>query len=209
MSIPAFYIFLCAAFLGSLFVYNKLEPWFFKMCVPYLLMNLIAETYGLIIKSRGLKNYWIYNISTTLEFGFYFFIFFKILKEVALKKYIKITSLIFFPLCFINILFVQGINHFHSNTFLIGSIILISLCFFYFREQLRSEEIINPLKQKMFWISIGVMFFYLGGFFELGLFEFIHFKNPLIEKKFSTLLNVLNCFLYSMYLIAFSTVNAK
>jgi len=211
MNFPAYYIVLSIAFIVSLVFYKKIKPAYFRLCCPYLLMNLVVETYGIISKSQGKSNYWIYNISTTIEFGFYFFIFYINLTNQNVRRYIVWVSILFFPFCFINIFFIQGINHFHSITFLAGSFFLICLSVLYFQDQIikENEFLKNPLKEKMFWIATGVLFFYSVGFFNLGLFEIIHVHNSLLKTVTDLLLNLLNIFLYCTFIIAFLIGNDK
>ncbi|MCW3093358.1 MAG: hypothetical protein JWP81_4427 [Ferruginibacter sp.] len=204
MSFPFFYIVLVIAVLISVIKLKRQKPSYLRLFFPYLLMNLCVETFGLITRAQGKNNYWIYNFSTTVEFGFYFFIFYKTLHNVFVKRAIIFTSFLFFPFCIINIFFIQGIHHFHSISFLMGSIFLVSLSVLYFQEQLREDEqITNPLTEKMFWISTGVLFFYVTSLFSLGLFELIHLKNPSLKVLADALLNLLNIFLYCTFIISF------
>lgn len=207
--IPFFYFVLLLSFITALAKYKTIRLSYFHLSVYYLLMNLIVETYGLVTKAQGKNNFWIYNLSTTAEFGFYYYLFYKANANLRDRRVIQIISMIFFPLCFINIIFIQGINHFHSNTFILGSISLIYLSVSYFKYELRLDEITNPFTKKMFWIATAVLFFYTGTIFNLGLFEFIHIKSIVLEKKLDILLNILNTFLYTAYVISFLFLNEK
>ncbi|MEP6724269.1 MAG: hypothetical protein ABJC98_00560 [Bacteroidota bacterium] len=207
--IPLFYFVLFLSFIVGLARYKSIEINYFKLSVLYLFMNLLVETYGIISKDQGKNNFWVYNLSTTAEFGFYYYLFYKATGNLLHKKIIKAISMVFLPLCFINIFFIQGINVFHNNTFGLGSVTMVYLAACYFKQELGLEEIANPLSKKMFWIATGVLFFYTGTVFYLGLFEFIHIKNAALVNNFDILLNILNICLYVVYIISFLFVNGK
>ncbi len=201
--IPIFYLVLVASFGTGIAKYKNIEPTYFKWSVLYLLMNVVVETYGLISKASGKNNYWAYNLSTIVEFTFYYYLFYNATTNLSHKKNIGIIGSITLLFCIVNIFFIQGLNHFHSNSFVLGSLSLIYLSVCYFIQQSDLEEPSNPFTKKMFWITTGVLFFYTGTIFNLGLFEYIHLKNSLLEKQFSILLNCLNSLLYIFYIIAF------
>ncbi|MDB5249288.1 MAG: hypothetical protein JWQ40_3682 [Segetibacter sp.] len=209
MHLPAFYITLIIAFTFAVATYKNIRPDYLKLSLPYLFINLVAETYGTITKINGIRNVWIYNIATTIEFAFYYYIYFRALKGRFAKKTIFLFSFLYFPFAIFNIIYIQGINHFHTNGFLIGALFLILLVFAYLQELMQTSLTYSPLKEKMLWISIGVILFYIVSFFYLGLFEFIDKNYPHLENIFDQILNILNVFLYLMFIIAFYIKNDK
>lgn len=209
MEIPVFYIILVLAFLIGCITIKRQEPYYLKLAVLYLFMNLVAETAGLYLKSKGARNYWIYNISTTLEFVFYFYIYYRAITLVPVKRAIKYGGTVIILFCVANMLFIQKMDHFHSYSFLLGSVGVIFLSILYLRQLLMNSFLINPVRKKMFWISMGVFFSYMGTFFYLGLFEIVHYQNRYFEYQLGLLLNVLNAILYLMYIFSFYARETK
>jgi hypothetical protein len=179
-----------------------------RLALPYLLINFITETYGIQTKAAQLNNYWIYNLSTTIEFAFYYYVYYRTLNTPSYKKIISVYAAFFFPFAIFNMFLIQGMDHFHTHGYLTGSIFLIVLVLLYLREVFLTIELRNPLKEKIFWISTGVLFFYIGSFFQMGFFEYI-FNSPSasIRYVFDALLNFLNVILYTMFIIAFNLKN--
>ena len=198
---PAFYFVLIIAIIVGVCRYRLLIHAGLIWAIPYLLMNFIAETYGIFVKE---SDYWIYNIATFLEFIFYFFIFYRALSGSGMRKIILWFSCLYFPFAIVNIVLIQGIHHFHTNSFLVGSVFLIFLAIAYLRQVIMNIEIINPLRQSMFWITTGVLFFYLGSFFYLGFFEYMQEFHSSLIPIFRQILNLLNVILYFFYIIAFN-----
>ena len=108
-----------------------------------------------------------------------------------------------FPmLVLLNMAFIQGLTEFHSYTNALGSILTVFFCCLFFYELL-----LNPLegelhKVPMFWISTGILFFYLGDLsFDL-LYNLL--KNDAMGKDlFKSINNNLILILYSCFIIAF------
>ncbi|MGZ5135217.1 MAG: hypothetical protein ACXWCG_08705, partial [Flavitalea sp.] len=201
LGIPAFYFLLIVAVIVAIIRYDRFKHTPLALALPYLVVNLIAETYGIFTTGN---DYWIYNIATIIEFGFYFYIFHRTITSVQLQKVIIWFSFLYFPFAIINVFLIQGIDHFHTNSFLVGSVFLIFLAGAYLRQLLINIEMYNPLRESMFWITTGVLFFYIGSFFYLGFFEYIQQFYPALINIFSQVVNILNVILYCMYIIAFN-----
>src|SRR6188508_2306189 len=103
MPVPAFYLALVAAFLSGLFNYRRLQRSPLLLAIPYLFVNLIAETYGI----THTDDYWIYNIATFLEFGFLFYLYASYIESVFIKKVILWLALFFFPFDLIDIFIIH------------------------------------------------------------------------------------------------------
>lgn len=104
--------------------------------------------------------------------------------------------------------FIQGMDEFHTLGFIPATTFTIFLCICYFRQIILSQVIENPLRDPIFWIATGVLFFYVVAFFPLGLFHHIENEGAGINKVFNILLKLLNVILYGMYIVAL-TVRPK
>ena len=143
------------------------------------------------------RNHWWYNLYTLYEFIFYIIIFRHLFENEKLKKACNVIGILYSAIFIINITFIQGWNHFHTYTYRLGSIVIIALCFFYFRQVMNSEISQNPLSIPFFWIATGLLFFYLGFFFYISAFDFIAYaKAREYARLFRFISNFLNIFLY-------------
>jgi hypothetical protein len=203
---PLFYIALVLAFLTSLFRYKYIQSSALVFSIPYLAVNIIAESYGIFTDA---EDYWIYNLSTIIDFIFYYYVYYRFIGDVLIRKWIRWFSIIYFPFCLLNIFFIQGFYSFHSNSYLAGACFLILLSVVYLRNLIVNIDTQNPFKDRLFWITTGVLFFYIGTFFHLGFFQYIESQYPSLDSVFKQLLRFLNVVLYCMYIIAFNVGNKQ
>jgi hypothetical protein len=138
----------------------------FVYFIPYMLMTVAAELLGRYTGHNHMYalNNQIFNISTVIEFLFFYYLFYQTINRPAAKNTIVVLSIIYFIWALINIAFVQGIDVFDSYTMLLGTLIIILFVFFYFYDAFDREEPVNLIREPMFWISIGIFLFYLGDF---------------------------------------------
>ncbi len=195
-----------SSFLVCLLLYKSLKNTELKYFLPFLFITLTVELTGLWMIQHGIKNYLLFNIFTTFEFIFYTFLFYKHFR----KNTFKVFSLVFMPLYIIsvtiNIVYYQGIDKFHTYTFLIGSFFIVVFCCLFFYESVLSEYLENTLtKQPFFWVCTGLLLFYLGSVIINALFEYLRTFDMQIEGKkiYGTINQSLNVILYSAFIFSF------
>jgi hypothetical protein len=203
LHLPIFIYFELAAFIVSLLTWRYLKGTAFRLFPFFLFFIVAVELIGTYIAwVLHMKNGWLFNISTTLEFIFYAHIFSLALRNPTFKK-LAVRFMVIYPiLVLLNLLFVQGFTQFHSYTVALGNMFMIVLCCLFFYELL-----LHPLegelrKEPMFWIGTGILFFHLGDLsFDL-LFNLL--KNEATGKEFfQSINNNLILILYSCFIIAF------
>jgi len=195
--------------IASIFFYlqtqkrNKMLLYF----IPFLFLTVIVEFIGGLYLSKGLRNYWMYNVFTTIEFVFYSLLFYTNFKKILFKKLIIIFIPFFIAFIILNMLFVQGINKtFNTYTFLLGSFFIVIFCCCFFYESVLPDKIDQQLsKQPFFWICSGLLIFYLGSVIINALFEYLRNNDLQAEgiRIYGIINNSLNVILYSSFSIAF------
>lgn len=198
MKIPLFLFFIGLAFLFGLISYQRIKFDYIRWFVPFLAITLGSEICSLMtfLKIDG-RNHWWYNLYTLFEFIFYIIVFRRAFENKGLKKACTVAIILYSFTFFINVFFIQGWNHFHTYTYRLGSITIITLCFLYFRQIMKSETATNPIDIPLFWISTGLLFFYFGFFIYISAFDFIAYsKIKEYAKLFKFISNFLNIFLY-------------
>ena len=147
-----------------------------------------------------------YNIFVASEYVFYAFIFYRSFKKKLLRKITLLLIPVSIGISLVNMLFIQGIYAFNSYSSLLGSFFIVLFCCFFFYESIQPEKIDEQLsKQPMFWISSGLLIFYLGSVIIDALWEYLT-SNALQNqgvKIYSTITHFLNVVLYSSFSIAF------
>jgi hypothetical protein len=170
----------------------------------FLLLTLFVECVTPFhwIRFHG-NNAWFFNIFTTIEFMYYSLIFYHILQKGSLKKAVIIVAIIFLIFTCVNIFMIQGFHRFHTISYRAGAIMVAVWCFLYFRQLLQSSEHIVLIKNPFFWMSTGLLFFYLGFFFYFSAFDYIVYKKIKFGKELWDILReTLNILLYSCFVIA-------
>ncbi len=185
---------------------NKLLLYF----IPFLFLTVCIEIIGggwTSYKWFAQYRFAIYNVFTTFEFVFYSTLFYIHLKKSILKKLVLYFIPLFILAVLFNLLFVQGFNKtFHTYTFLLGSFFLVvfSCCFFY--ESVLPDKIDDQLsKQPFFWISSGLLIYYLGSVIINALFDYLTTNDLRIEgmRIYGIINNSLNVILYTSFCISF------
>ena len=194
-----------AAFIISALIYPKLKGTAFRLFPLFLFFIVMVELAGRYI-SNVLRhhNSWLFNISTTVEFVFYAYIFSLHLQNPAYKKLAQGFMIIYPPLALLNIFFIQGFFNWHSYTIALGSVFMVIFCSLFFYELL-----LNPVEEElgkdpMFWIATGVFFFYLGDLSYNLFFNLLTtHASDTAKKLFQSINNNLTLILYSCFIMAF------
>jgi hypothetical protein len=169
----------------------------------FLLISFLIEIIGEVRNNKGLNTLIIYNFFGIIEFTFYIWMIREIIKVDKIKK-LLLYLLICYPLAaFVNIFFIQGMNHFASITYSLGCLLIVLLCIYYFFELFQSPNSVNLLRQPAFWICSGLLFFYCCSFPIFGLSNFLTLLPKVFIRNIRTIIILLNIFLYSMFTLAF------
>ena len=206
MSFLSLYIyFIAVSFLVSLSVYftSKTSFNYLKLFPPYLLATMIAESLGSYLGYIGKNNLALYNFFSTFEFCFYLWVINLIIINRKMKKVIRATMVFYAFAAIINILFIQKMKMFHTVTYSLGCLLIVSFCIYYFLELFRLPKSVELKNNPAFWICSGLLFYYCCGFPLFGLINFVNALPKLIIKNFQTIVTIMNIFLYSLFTIAF------
>jgi hypothetical protein len=208
MNISISLVFEAIALLFAVFFYLRKHNRLIGYFVPFLSVTVLVEMLGRWGNFPAFfSKLAMYNIFTTLEFVFYFIIFYIHYRKQTFKKLVLIIMPIFLLSVITNFIFFQGLNKtFHSYTFLLGSFFIVMFCCCYFYESVQPEKIDEQLsKQAFFWITCGLLIFYLGSVIINALFEYL--KNNDLSDYGIHIYNIinrsLNVILYSSFCVAF------
>lgn len=204
---PFFYFlyFELLSLLVALYFIKRLRGSYLILFVPFLILTNVQEwgSYFGYLAING-TNTLSLNIFNLIEFLFYSYIFYINTNSITIRRRIIFLAGALVIIILFNYLFIQGAGVFLSYSYLIGSLIMVSYVFMFYYNLFEQDKFIILPKYPLFWISIGVLFFYLGMFVYYAFFELLtveyFIKNIVL---FSLLMNIFNIILYTSFIIAF------
>jgi len=196
-----FYVYvLVAAMITSVLTYRRIQPALLKWFVPFLILTVGVETIGTIMSWHKIMNHWLFNFFTCFEC----FIYLNLLEDPKWKRIVR-YGLLIYPILFIaNILFLEGFFRFHTITYRIGSVMVVFWSYLYFRQLMRSPGYNSVLRNPVFWISTGLLFFYTGFFFYMSAGYILMYTRLKVDRVvWEVISGTLNTLLYGCFLISF------
>lgn len=201
MKIPIYFWFELLSLVVCLICYGKIRHTILKWFLPFLGLIVVYE-YGVLNRWSFLfinrSNHWLANIISTIEIVFYSLLYYHFVNSPKSQKIILVTLAAYILLTFLNVIFLQGYNHFHTITYRVGSAMLIVFICIYFRQLMNTEEVVL-IREPMFWISTGLFFFLLGFIFYLSAFDFIAYQT--IKKHASLYKAIRYSLIIQMYFL--------
>lgn len=156
------------ALLFGLIYYKK----YFKTNLKYFLFLLIL-TFGIelyytiskTISGKAPNNALVYNILDLIKYCYYFFLFYTFVKRIRFRKIILSIGIVYLLSVIIEFGFVINLNEsnaFNSYSFSFGALLLAISIGLYIIELLKSDEVLFIKKSLLFWISSGLLIYYVG-----------------------------------------------
>ncbi|MEM9390790.1 MAG: hypothetical protein AAF149_20630 [Bacteroidota bacterium] len=194
-------------FVIGLITFKKYKDTYLKYFL-FLLGLIVALEYGVLALKKlygsNFQNHFIYNISTSIQYIYYFTLYYRTLNKVKYKKLVAGFLAFFLISIIFNFSFTQKLNvdgPFHSYTFTLGAVLLIVSIGLFFAEMLKTEKVLRFRSYLMFWISIGLFLFYTA---IIPLILSINFLPMSLEPKMlRAILFVLNLMMYGCFSIGF------
>lgn len=159
----------------GLIYFKKFSNTYHRYFLYVLWLVILVEFSNYILKYFDLitANHFIYNVLTSVQYAFYFLLYYKMISIPKYRRWVKYFLIAFVLSVIINFLWFQKLHvtaAFHSYTFTIGAILLIITIGLFLIEILNSEKVLYFKRYLMFWISVGLFVFYTGIIpFVLGL----------------------------------------
>lgn len=151
----------------ALVYYKKYSGSFLQYFLYMLWLIVITEGLIWVLMKNDIivQNNFIYNVFSSLQYVFYFLLYYNTLANTSYKKLIRVFIVAFILAVVVNFMWIQKLTvtaTFHSYTFTIGAIFLIVTIGLFLVEILNTEKILYFTRYLMFWISIGLLVFYTG-----------------------------------------------
>ncbi|RMA57790.1 hypothetical protein BXY75_2595 [Ulvibacter antarcticus] len=184
--------------------FNKYKHSSEKHFLYFLWLTFIIEIIGVICIYNGIAVEWFYQIFMIISFLFYFYWYHNILRKRIFRKTVYLVSGLFIILSILAYILPESFGN-RAYAFIAGSIGLLVLTMFHFYQLLNSDEVLIVKYKLSFWISIGLLLFYLG---MVPLAQLSKYLNTGALSRMIILLS-LNCILYGCYIIGFLWTKKK
>jgi hypothetical protein len=199
-----FFALIAAIIVGFLFILLYPLKTHLSTLALYLIYILLIERIGIYLVTQKIHNAWLYNYSSLLEFIYFIWLISKMYILKSNNKKLYILSTIYCTMALINIIFFQGKKGFHSITYGLGSLILITVCIYYFYQLLLFPSTKKLTKQPQFWICTALLFYNCCSFPIFCLNNFYYSKvSEQIWPIISVTSNIINTVLYLLFIVAF------
>jgi len=182
-----------ATVLVALLTYKTHNQLYFKYFVGYVVVLLGFEY--LIANFFEKDNQSIYNIYTFFEFNLVSIIYYNLNKEKLSRVVIRYLIGLFNCVYFLSfyLLFLQ------NYTVTIGALMVSIFMILYLKELLNSDKIIEYKREVSFWITVGMLFYYLCTIPFLTLVYFIGLKGVFLFKIINIITIITHlCFIFGL-----------
>jgi hypothetical protein len=156
-----------------------------------ILFNLVVEAIGLTMRNHGVANAWLYNLYILIEFTFFNWLYYEAIFEKKLKRIIRVVSLLFPVLFLVNEFWIQGFHIFNTYGYIVGALIVLVWVAMYFIQLLNRPLQPTALVQPLFWISTGLLFFYLGNIPFYGMINYLMEVYPDTLQRYFIIVHLL------------------
>ena len=202
---PYYLIVIIISFIGSLICLsnneNRVAPLLFFPV--FLCLSVLVEYYGTILAEKNVNTQALYNFFTVFEFVFYLVFFYFIFPASGTKRATLVVAVLYFVIAALNIFLYQGIDSFHTYTYMLGSLIIVTFSILYFNLLFRRPDSGRLTVNPYFWIVTGLMFFETCTFTFYGLNNFIASTMRQYNWVLRFVSDFLNVSLYTLFTIGF------
>jgi hypothetical protein len=198
-------ILLCTEFIAALvalFYLFKLKKSYWKWFSIYLIVIFLQEYFWIGNKSK----YLISRLEYYTFFGFpleYFFFYWLYAYKSLKKKMLFWTCCLIFVMIFVMLRISITLEETNLLMTHIGTSILIILLIMEFIKQIKNDDILKFRENKMFYINLGLVLFYIGSFpFQIFARELHNHHRSIYDIYYSYFL-VSNSIMYLLFAASF------
>lgn len=203
-----------AAALTGLLLINKWKTTAMKLFIFYLLIITVCEIAGYYLgqKEMYIAKGYLYKYGVLpFEFFFFSFFFFQILSSKKSRTMIAAFVILFSISWIFETIFLDNQNlPFSSLSYSVGNVFLLVYLFNYFNQLTDSEKILSFYKEPLFWVSVGLLVFYLVSFPYYLIFNTIaknYYRS--IYLPYHLIVIFLNYLMYSIFTFAIICTKPK
>lgn len=192
-------------FLTGVYFFRKLVHTPLKYFVLLLGFIFFSEMAGMYLKSIKQLEYnktWFGFIVIPVQYFFYFWLYRK-----QARSRLQIAGHYFLGIIYLSILIYEFVrknqDSIFSLSYMFGTLFLLIMIFNYLYNYIKHDELIQIKSTPLFYISIGLLIFYVGSFPFYGLHNYLWTQYQVIGYNYWYVATTLNCIMYCMFTISF------
>jgi hypothetical protein len=192
------------AFVTSVVLLKKYRGTVWKYFPVYLAFIVLGEQLGNYlnnIENYRLKGYLINYALIPAEFLFFYFIYYSTAASRNAKRLVLVCLLVYILAFFTDYLYFSNKEYyFMSFSYSVGNLVLLVLIISYFVQLSGSNKVIKFSQSLQFWVSLGLLIFYLGTFPYFGLLFLLYDKFRDVYYVYSVIMLICNCLMYLLFI---------
>lgn len=205
MSLYLYLFVLTVCVLVGLYHRNALTGYFryllWLVCIALLLVETVGYYYLAVLKKVAT---WIFHIYQPIEYALMALYFLGIIENKKIKKLLLVSIPLVLVCNIFNATMGQGWQKLSTYTFLLSAFLFCVWSILYLWQLLHSQFETVIWKNPNFWICTGVLFFYGGSFFQMGLANYIsQTDHEMAELLYQLINHLLNVVMYGLFTYGF------
>lgn len=195
------------AFVTGLICWKKYASSYWQYFILFLgiifFNELLSKYFLLVLGDKDLNSNFYIFYAIPVQFIFYYWLFGRYFSGNGYRsyRYLPLIALIIYLLSFCAdfVVFKDKVQYwFLSFSYTVGNLLLLILILLFLLRFSRSEEIVHYRNSNMFWVSVGLMIFFLGTFPYYGMLNLLTEKYKSVFKMYRYFSFILD---YCMYLL--------
>ncbi len=191
-------------------LYTKKQPKTYWTSFPWFLILVgIMDGVGLLINYTLIKSYPKLNLFYYQLFVIPFqviYYFWIINQNILTNKRLYYIGIIIFLIsiileCF-TLVNLEG-YWFNSSSYMVANLLLLAHILRYFHQLSKNDRILFFYKERMFWVSLGLLIFWLAALPFFGIFNYLLLNYPSVHLFYFKVVLILNYIMYTCFLISF------
>lgn len=171
----------------------------------------MADITGALIKMQHIPNEHFYNrFVIPVEFLFFLWLFNKSLEAQSHRRLTVIFAILYLAAVFIDGFYISSHPlYFCSLSYSVGNLVLLASVLLFFIQLTNSDKVLQYSRNMMFWISAGLLIYYLGSFPYYALKNTFAHQHKHANVIYYYIALTLDCIMYTMFSIALIWGNSK
>jgi hypothetical protein len=191
---------------------RKKWPKVIYILAAIVVLSFLSDMISFVMASKHIDTSAFYNTYFIIQF---FLLLYFYNHQIANKKLIYFTIIIFLAFFIFNTIFFQPFTTYQNWLRVLGSLIFIGYSVAYFRKMLKNDETdrwmdnppINPFRHYPFWINAAVFYYFAFNIFLFIMRKYVaeHAEKSIIQDfwAFHNFNNIMKNFLFAIAVIVF------